>query len=182
MNVPGPRIKTIKPSDIDRLARRIARTKATTGADISQIEESILSITAGIEDIRARIDRLHPPPTYPYTRYAIDDQGTGFSKTFNPAIHKYKGIYVSLEELTEDQITADLFKELWEPYAPLYTYTRYASDDQGTNFSDVYVVGTHTHRAILRHTYLSPLEIVPELFAGLWELWADDDVYDGGGW
>ena len=51
MNMPGPRIKKIKPSDIDRLMRRIAQIKNTTGADISQIEESILSITARIDDI-----------------------------------------------------------------------------------------------------------------------------------
>ncbi|MCB5288439.1 MAG: hypothetical protein LHW64_11665 [Candidatus Cloacimonetes bacterium] len=30
MNIPGPRIKKIKPSDIDRLRRRIAQTKATS--------------------------------------------------------------------------------------------------------------------------------------------------------
>lgn len=180
MNIPGPRIKKIKPSDIDRLRRRIAQTKATTGANISQIEESILSITAGIEDIRAKINLLHPPPTYSYTRYAIDDQGTGFSITFNPAIHKYKGVYVSLVQLTE--ITADLFIGLWEPYAPTYTYTRYASDDQGSNFSEEYTVGIHTHRAVITHTYLSPAEIVPALFEGKWLPWSPDDVYDGGGW
>lgn len=182
MNIPGPRIKKIKPSDIDRLRRRIAQTKATTGANISQIEESNLSITAGIEEIRARIDLLHPPPTYSYTRYAIDDQGTGFAKIFNPATHKYKGIYVSLEQLTDPQVTVNLFAGLWQPYAPNYTYTRYASDNQGSNFSATYIVGTHTHRAVITHTYLSPSDIVPELFAGRWQPWAPDDVYDGGGW
>lgn len=164
MNMPGPRIKKIKPSDIDRLTRRIAQTKA------------------GTEDIRARIDLLHPPPTYSYARYATDDQGTGFTKTFNPAIHTHRGIYVSSEQLTDSQITADLFIGLWEPYAQLYTYTRYASDDQGTDFSSSYVVGTHTHRAVLTSTYLSPSEIVVGLFAGLWTPWAPDDTYDGGTW
>lgn len=149
---------------------------------IESIAESISSITEGIDGVSRRIDALHPPPTYSYTRYAKDDQGTGFSKTFNPAIHTHKGIYVSSEQLTDSQITADLFIGLWEPYAPLYTYTRYASDDQGTDFSSSYVVGTHTHRAVLTHTYLSPSEIVVELFEGLWTPWAPDDTYDGGTW
>ena len=117
-----------------------------------------------------------------YVRYATDDQGTGFTETFNPAIHTHRGTYVSSEQLTPAQITADLFIGLWEPYAPLYTYTRYASDDQGTDFSASYVVGTHTHRAVLTHTYLPLSDIVVELFDDLWQLWSSDDVYDGGGW
>lgn len=188
-------------SRLDRIQKRLEATKQQSSGNLdamraeipnifrdlivpvtSQIEESILSITAGVEDIRARIDLLHPPPTYSYARYAIDVQGTGFTKTFNPAIHTHRGIYVSSEQLTDSQITADLFIGLWEPYAPLYTYTRYASDAQGTDFSSNYVVGTHTHRAVLTRTYLSPSEIVVGLFAGLWQLWSSDDVYDGGGW
>jgi hypothetical protein len=145
-------------------------------------EQDVTELMAEIDAIKARIDTLHPPPTYSYTRYAIDEQGTGFSATFNPAIHKYKGVYVSLVKLTGDQITADLFIGLWESYAPTYTYKAYASDGDGSNFSLEYIVGTHTHRAIITHTYLAPDEIVPELFEGKWELWSPDDVYDGGGW
>ena len=170
-------INVLDEQDVTELLARIASIEE------GGIGESVLSqIMAEIDGINARINQLHPPPTYSYTCYAIDDQGAGFAKTFNPAIHKYKGVYVSLVQLTDDQITADLFEGLWESYAPLYTYTRYASDDQGSNFSDTYIVGTHTHRAVLTHTYLAPDEIVVELFAGLWEQWADDDVYDGGGW
>ena len=120
------------------------------------------------------------PPTYSYTRYAIDDQELD-SQQFNPAIHKYKGVCIAGTTL-RSPITKDLFIGLWVPYAPLYTYTRYASDDQGSDFSDTYVVGTHTHRAIITHTYLAPDDIVPALFEGKWELWSPDDVYDGGGW
>jgi hypothetical protein len=170
-------INVLDEQDVTELLARIASIEE------GGIGESVLSqIMAEIDVIKARINTLHPPPTYSYTRYAIDDQGTGFSATFNPAIHKYKGVYVSLEPLSEGQITKDLFIGLWVPYAPLYTYTRYASDDQGSDFSDTYVVGTHTHRAIITHTYLAPDDIVPALFEGKWELWSPDDVYDGGGW
>lgn len=151
-------------------------------ARIDSIAESILPITEDIQGISRRIDILHPAPQYSYTRYATDAEGAGFSILFDPAIHKYRGTYVTTEQLTPAQITVDLFIGLWQPYAPLYTYTRYASDDQGTDFSASYVVGTHTHRAVLTSTYLSPSDIVVGLFAGLWTPWAPDDTYDGGTW
>ncbi|MDX9803180.1 MAG: hypothetical protein RBS96_04045, partial [Dehalococcoidales bacterium] len=148
-------INVLDEQDVTELLARIASIEE------GGIGESVLSqIMAEIDGINARINQLHPPPTYSYTRYAIDEQGTGFAKTFNPAIHKYKGVYVSLEKLTDDQVTVNLFEGLWEPYAPTYTYTRYASDDQGSNFSDTYVTGIHTHRAVITHTYLAPDDIV----------------------
>jgi len=175
MNLPAPKVKTVKPSDLTRLKRSISAIKSQAATDLDPIVDRL-------NGIDARITALHPPPTYSYTRYATNDQGDGFSVTFNPATHTHRGIYTSTEQLTSSQVTVDLFAGLWQPYAPNYTYTRYASDDQGSNFSATYVVGTHTHRAVLTRTYLAPADIVVGLFVGLWQPWAPDDVYDGGVW
>ena len=150
--------------------------------ELNATKEAGGTLPVTYKDVTIKDDNGRTVSSISYARYATDDQGTGFTKTFNPAIHTHRGIYVSSEQLTDSQITADLFIGLWEPYAPLYTYTRYASDDQGTDFSSSYVVGTHTHRAVLTHTYLAPDDIVPALFAGKWLPWAPDDTYDGGTW
>ena len=108
-------------------------------------EQDVTELMAEIDAIKARIDTLHPPPTYSYTRYAIDDQGTGFSATFNPAIHKYKGVYVSLEPLTGEDNQRPFYRA-WS--IRNYTYTPLVIRWLCTGY-----VGTHS-RAIITPIWL----------------------------
>ena len=135
----------------------LVRNQVVNNADLQPTPKANYYTQQEIDDIFAGLT-----DAYVYIAYADDDDGTGFTNTFN-ASKAYIAILTTDTEIVSP-IAGD-FAGLWKRYEGGRVYIAYASDDTGTDFTTTFDPDLNFIAIKASLTALTP---VSGDFTGLW--------------